>query len=891
MINGLARRGGVESEQGGALLDFFEQAVDGVFLADPSGRYLDVNGAAAQMLGRAPGAIRALSIRDVVAPEVLSRLPAHFGELAERGIQRGEWRFLREDGSTFLGEVVARRLPDGRLLGVIRDATERHETAERLRQCEERLCALVEAASDVVFQMSPDWSEMRSLRGRDFLVDTKAPNRAWLETYIPPDDRPPVRAAIDRAIAAKSSFDLEHRVNRVDGTIGWTRARAAPIFNESGAITEWIGTASDVTPRRQAEAERDRLLREVGAERDRMSALLASMPDEVWFVDRDERFTRAHPAAPRESGLGSDEAVDVQGFAESGDSLSPDDAPGPAERSATLRALAGETVVDMEDVVRTPAGGELRHRQVNASPVRDGAGAIIGSVAVVRDVTDRTRAEAALRESEERYRTLVESSLDGIVQMDLAGRIQHANPAYQAMVGYSLEELRTMPFRQLTPERWLEAEKAILRDQVLARGDSGEYEKEYIRKGGAVVPVSLRVWPVLDAAGRPKGMGAIVRDITERKQAEEALREAARRKDQFLAVLAHELRNPLAPISNGLRILDAGADSAEAECVREMMTRQVGHLKRLVDDLLEVSRISRGKVELRKERVDLASIVNDAVAAIEPSMKERDHRLTVSLPREPLPLDADPTRLAQTLTNLLGNAAKFTEPGGRIELEAKREGAEVVARVRDNGIGIPAETLASVFDLFTQGGSGGGGSPAGLGIGLALVRSLVEMHGGQVEARSSGAGKGSEFVLRLPLARPADADDRQDSADEAAPEALRRRILVVDDNHDVADSLVMLLEAMGMEVRAAYDGPSALQAAAAFKPEIVFLDLGMPGMDGYETARRLRWLPEAHDSLLVALTGWGQAEHRSRAQEAGFNEHLVKPLNFDVLQRILAERR
>ena len=334
-----------------------------------------------------------------------------------------------------------------------------------------------------------------------------------------------------------------------------------------------------------------------------------------------------------------------------------------------------------------------------------------------------------------------------------------------------------------------------------------------------------------------------------------------------------------------------GVDPAGAARVREMMARQVAHLERLVDDLLDVARITRGIIELRRERTDLASIVNDAVSASRPRIETLDHLLTVALPLEPLPLDADPARLAQALTNLLDNAARFTEPGGRIDVAARRDGAEAVVSVRDTGVGLPEGEHESVFQLFAQAGNGSRRGRAGLGVGLALARSLVEMHGGRITARSAGEGLGSEFVLRLPLAEQEDADPEAQTASRETPQANVGRVLVVDDNQDVADSFVLLLESMDVEVRVAYDGPSALDIAVAFEPEIVFLDLSMPDMDGFETARRLRGLPAGRDCRLIAVTGWAQADHRSRTKAAGFDEHLAKPPDLHDLMGILSGRR
>jgi PAS domain S-box-containing protein len=377
----------------------------------------------------------------------------------------------------------------------------------------------------------------------------------------------------------------------------------------------------------------------------------------------------------------------------------------------------------------------------------------------------------------------------------------------------------------------------------------------------------------------------------ENAQLYSSLREADRLKDEFLAMLAHELRNPLAPIRNALHIMkQPAANGAVLGQSRDMAERQVQHMARLLDDLLDVSRISRGKIELRKDLLDLASVLNRTAEAVRPLIEERGHEFSIALPAGPLRVEGDATRLEQVMTNLLNNAAKYTDPGGRIALSASREGSEIVLRVKDTGIGIAPDMLPRVFDLFVQAERRLDRSQGGVGIGLTLVRKLVELHGGSVEARSEGHGRGSEFVVRLP-APAADARGGQTGAEDGgrpAPALARHRVLVVDDNVDAADSLAMILRLSGQEVRLAYDGPTALLTAQAFRPQVILLDIGMPGMDGYEVARRLREDPRLKPVLLVAMTGWGQEEDRRRSFLAGFDHHLVKPAEPDVLQRLLA---
>jgi PAS domain S-box-containing protein len=369
-----------------------------------------------------------------------------------------------------------------------------------------------------------------------------------------------------------------------------------------------------------------------------------------------------------------------------------------------------------------------------------------------------------------------------------------------------------------------------------------------------------------------------------------AVREADRRKDDFLAMLAHELRNPLAPIRNAVEVARlVGVADAKLQWAREVIDRQVTHLSRLVDDLLDVSRITRGKIQIQLQPVEVAAIVARAVETSRPLIEARRHELTVAVPPYPIEIEADLTRLAQIIANLLNNAAKYTDEGGRIWLTVERQGDEVLFRVRDTGIGIPADMLAKVFELFTQVDRSLDRSQGGLGIGLTLVRTLTEMHKGRVEAFSDGPGRGSEFVVRLPVlrCRPLPRPSREKTIPGAVANAARRRILVVDDNVDAAESLALLLQIGGHEVRTAHDGPAVLDLAKAYLPEVIFLDIGLPGMDGYEIAKRLRQQGETAGALLVAVTGYGQEEDRRRSQEAGFDHHLTKPVNPQDLQSLL----
>jgi PAS domain S-box-containing protein len=570
-------------------------------------------------------------------------------------------------------------------------------------------------------------------------------------------------------------------------------------------------------------------------------------------------------------------------------------------------------VTDVEDCGFLTDAADLRMyrhigiRSLHATPLCTRAGSLVGAIIVywrdehaavpreiqlldilarqAADLIERAEAVEAQRVSEARFRGALRPQNVGIVFFNVDGRITEANDAFMRMSGYGREELAQGRIRwtDLTPDEWMpDSLQAIAQFKQL--GFTVPYEKQYLRKDGS------RWWGLFAATSLSEREGVeYVIDVTARKQAEQALMEADRRKDEFLATLAHELRNPLAPISNAVQLLRNPNGRRKADRLVDIVERQVHQIVRLVDDLLEVSRITCGKIELNKGAVRLADVVRDAIETSRPLVEQGRHLLDVCLPDGPVVLEADAVRLTQVLANLLNNAAKYTDPGGRIMLDARRDQHGVSISVRDSGVGIEPEQLPHVFDLFVQGHSAAGRGGGGLGIGLTMARKLVEMHGGSVTAYSAGAGLGSEFVVRLPL--PAHPKD-QPADPPPLPDALLagQRILVVDDNRDAADSLGMLLELDGALVQVVYDGRSALAAARARRPDAVLLDLGMPGMDGYEVARQLRADEALQGLRIVALTGWGQQADRERTRAAGFDHHLTKPVDIQALVQWLARR-
>jgi PAS domain S-box-containing protein len=522
-------------------------------------------------------------------------------------------------------------------------------------------------------------------------------------------------------------------------------------------------------------------------------------------------------------------------------------------------------------------------------------------VANVEALLRTRRAERATREKEELLRVTLASIGEAVIATDQQGLITFINPMTESLSGWSQEEATGKP---------LGAVFRIVDEQtgrpIANPGETALRESRRVRLANQAVliardesgrPIDGSAAPIRDADGGGVGVIVVFRDVTDMRRADQASREANQRKDEFLAMLAHELRNPLAPIRNGLQILKL-VDSKEstAHQAQAMIERQVEHLVRLVDDLLDVSRLTRGLIQVHKEQTELSEIIRRAIESSRPLIELRRHVLEVSLPEAHLPVYADPVRLAQVFLNLLNNAAKYTPPGGRIEVVVTPETVRgrvqsALVQVKDTGRGIASEMLHKIFDLFTQVERGIDRSEDGLGIGLTLARRLAEIHGGSIMCSSPGPGQGSVFEVRLPLSEevPSGANGMTQAADAvpAAP-AEARRILIVDDNRDAAESLAMLLRLMGNVVQTVHDGPQAPETAGKFRPDVVLLDLGLPGMNGFEVAKELRRMPHLSNPLLVAITGFGTDSDRRQSELAGFDHHLVKPVDIQSLQQILA---
>lgn len=813
-------------------------------------------------------------------------------------------------------------------------AVERARAEQAVRSSEERFRGLVSATNQVIYRMSPDWREMRELEGRGFVVDTKRPRTDWMDVYIYAEDHARVKASIEEAMDREGAFELEHRVQRADGSLGWALSRAVPIRDEQGEIIEWFGAASDVTERRLAEEERAK-------ERALLDAILETLPVGIVMVDANGRIYRDNAASRELWGmpLAAESWEDYENYVawwpETGERIK-------AEEWAMSRALSKGETIRNELVQYKPFNSEERRYYLNnVSPLKDQQGNVVGGVAAMLDVSERLEAEQALRRSEDRLskelaamQRLHELIARLLVSPDLATALDEVLAATIDIIGTGMATVQLVDpetgeleiaAQRGHDEAALEHIKQVSASQdsnyrkTVANGQRSVIEdlrrSDFFKRHPEISPPksyrAVQSTPLTTRNGetvgvlsthypqpyKPSKRDMRILDLYARQATEfiehvrrrEEAKLDSQRKDAFLATLAHELRNPLAPIRSGIEILrQAKGDPEETEQMLSVMEREIRQLVVLVDDLLDVSRITRGKFELKKSRVDLRDIAGCAIDEAKPLIQEGGHQLAWREPRNSIFVEADPHRLAQVLSNLLTNAAKYTPQGGRIEMAVRRRNSRVAISVKDTGIGIPKDMQDGIFEMFTQVDRTDEIGRSGLGIGLTLVKSLVEMHGGSVEVKSDGADQGSEFIVRLPLATGSEPEQEKPAEKtREQPKASKQRVLVVDDNKSAAMTLSLLVRKLGHEAKTAQDGAAAIEAAREFEPHTILMDIGMPKMDGHEAARRIRQEDWGKKIKLVALTGWGAEKDKQAAKEAGFDEHLVKPADPARLQELL----
>jgi len=613
--------------------------------------------------------------------------------------------------------------------------------------------------------------------------------------------------------------------------------------------------------------------------------VLAQMEDAVVACDDAGHVIYLNPAAEARYGTSSSEAL-----GRIWTDLFEERWANEEERQKAVEELEQSGVSRRHTLQLTHAGAQI-DAETTISRLSDASGVPVGYLSVIRDVTDRQRIEAALRESRAHLRFMLESAGVGDWNLDLVTFEVRHSLRHDQCFGYSEPVKEWDPgifFAHVHPED-REVVKARFKDALETLND-WHFECRVIWPDRSIHWIEVHGAIYRDGTAPSCMLGTII-DATDRKSVEEALRSADRSKDEFLATLAHELRNPLAPIRNALEIMALTREPQTVDSARHIIERQLGQMIHLVDDLLDISRITQGKIELRPDRVDILTVLQSAVETSRPLIELRRQELSLRLPPAgSLTVRADSTRLVQVIANLLNNAAKYTPEGGGIVLGAWRDGANAVLTVEDSGLGIPATMLPRVFDMFAQVDRGLERSQGGLGIGLALVKKLVEMHGGSVRAESEGENRGSRFTIRLPtIAAIADSAQERQRPGDALPHA-GTRVLVVDDNVDSASSLATMFELLGCCTAMAHDGLAAVREAEAFVPDLAVLDIGLPGISGHEAARRIRQLPAGRGMLLVAVSGWGQDADRARSIEAGFNHHLVKPVDIGALQGMLQGR-
>jgi PAS domain S-box-containing protein len=943
-------------------------------------------------------------------------------------VRDAELTFVFSDGSIrhIFGNAVPLRRTDGTVRGVVSafvDITRRKFAEEALRESEERFRLMADAAPVLIWISDTDkrctWFNKTWLEfvGRSMEQEV---GDGWTAN-VHPEDVDRCLATYTSAIAARESFSMEYRLRRHDGEYRWVLDNGVPLYGPGGEFTGYIGSCLDLTERKRADEERENLVQQLRAEQARLHDTLRSLaeseqryrtigemiPFGVWMLDAQGQVlhmsacflemmgqtleehirewpSRIHPddyeritnglatwlrsAQPWEQefrirdkdgnyrtllsrgiplrddkgrvtcwvGINLDlterkrtevalrvKEEEVQLVTETTPlvltrcsrdlrymfanraaaaffNLTPQQMIGKSiveimgEDAFALikpyvdRVLQGEQV-EYEVQIPYPGVG-LRWVRVHYMPDRDRHGEVAGWVASITDITERKQAETALRESEAQFHQLADAMPQIVWTAQPDGFIDYYNERWYEYTGFPRDEFGQSSWEPiLHPD---DVQRCVDTYFGCIKAEQ-PYQIEYRfkdRRSGGYRWFLGRAMPVRDEQGRVVRWFGTCTDIDDTKRAEETLKEADRRKDEFLATLAHELRNPLAPVRTAIQILQLkGPPLPELQWAHDVIDRQMQQMARLIDDLMDVSRITRNNVELRKERVELARVLQGAVETSRPLIDGAGHELSVTLPPEPVYLDADSTRLAQVFSNLLNNAAKYSERAGRIFLTAERQGSDAVVSVRDQGIGIPQEMLPHIFELFTQVDRSPERTQGGLGIGLTLVKRLVEMHGGSVAAFSKGVGRGSEFVVRLPIPVSTQTSRLQSTSHDALAVApVRRRVLIVDDNNDAATSIGMMLSMLGYETRTACDGRAGLEAAIEFRPHILLLDVGMPKMNGHDVARRIREQPWGKDIVLIAVTGWGQMEDKQRTLEAGFDHHMVKPVDPATLAKLLA---
>jgi len=865
----------------------FTQTLAGIAETDLTGRFVEANQRYCEIVGRSAEELYGMRMQDITHPDDLS----HNLPLFKRAVSDGtpfviEKRYVRPDGSLVWVNNSVSLVRDENdkpkhIVSASLDITTNKKAEAALRESESHFRSMADNAPTMIWVTAPSAEcTYISKQWCEYTGTTQQQNlgRGWFEC-VHPDDRQHTQDIFQKANEQHAPFSVDYRLKRHDGEYCWAVDSGLPRFDDDGQFQGYVGTVTDIHDRKRAEVK----LREQEAQ---YRSIFESTSDAILIFDFDGRLIEVNPAACAMHGYSHMEFVGMHGT----QIVHPDD----HHKFADFVEQVTTGKKYHVEGTHVHKNGELISIQVaGTSFVFAGRPALL---AVIRDISEERKAVDALRKNEQRLRFIMDSMPQKIFTATPKGEVDYFNPIWMTFTGESFETIRDWGWSNIIHPDDVDENVRVWQHSI-DTGEPFQFEHRFRRADGEYRWHISRALPMRDEEGQIVMWIGSNTEIHEPKSLQEELREVAaqlseanRRKTEFLATLGHELRNPLAPIRTGLEAMKLMGDDPEALGeIRDTMERQVQQMVRLIDDLLDISRITQDKMELRTCQIALQDVIQSAVEATKPFIDEAGHELTVTVPKQAIYLDGDPNRLAQVFSNLLNNSAKYTPEGGQIWFTVELQGNEVLVTVRDDGLGIPANMLEGIFEMFTQIDRPLEKDYTGLGIGLTLVKRLVVMHKGSIEVRSDGADKGSEFTVRLPIL--VESLGEESASIEQETKATSLRILVVDDNKAAATMLKMVVKMLGNEVRTAHDGQQAIGVAAEFLPDVVLMDLGMPRMNGYEAARHIREQPWGQDMLLVALTGWGQDEDRERTQEAGFDHHLVKPAEPAALQQLLANHQ
>jgi PAS domain S-box-containing protein len=852
----------------------------------PDRRFKFVNKANADRFGLTPAQMVGRKIEDVLGAELSSEIEPYIQRVlaGERVEYEMTYSFPATGHQRMQCTYVPERDPDGQVVGWIAALV----NVTPMRQAEadvKNFAFLVQNTSDFIgmsdLQFRPIY--LNAAAARISGVDPSEIGRASLLDFFFAEDRPLLERELFPSALREGHAETEIRIrHQRTGDPMWMACNVVLLRDPYGNPSGYATIGRDLTERKRKEDQ----LREASRLKDESIAALRhiadSMPQIIWSAGPDGRVDyynrRWYELLGAEAPPSPEPGGDWQ------PALHPDDR-GPSH-DLWMASVRNGTPFEMEYRLEFPGVDGYRWYLGRALPLLDDAGAVVRWYGTSTDIHDRKMVESELAESRARLRAALDASVTGTFRWDIVTNVLESDTNLDRLFGLSSgTSARSLPefFRMVHPD-----DRARVVDACRRCADTGaDFEEEFrvVWPDGTVRWLFDKGKTVLDTDGRPRTMAGACVDVTERREKEEALRAADRQKDEFLGMLAHELRNPLAPIIYSVAALERQMPAPEARRPLEIIARQTRRMTRIVDDLLDVSRVTQGKISLQRERLDVAGIVGNAADVSRAAMDARGHRFEVRVPGTPLPVSGDAVRLGQVFENLLSNAAKYTPPGGDVTVTVERDGPNAVVRVRDTGVGISPDVLPRIFDLFVQADTTLDRSEGGLGIGLTLVERLTRMHGGGVEARSEGPGLGAEFMVRLPLEPDATAVGHHAGDDESGA-VRRRRYLIVDDNVDSAESLRLLLEMRGHAAHVVHDGRFAAAAAREFEPDIVLLDIGLPGMDGYQVVRQFRAAPDLATLMIVATTGYGRVEDKLRCLAAGFDQHIAKPLDVEDIEAL-----